>query len=161
MNKSNARLLYSALAVGAIVGSFFSPFISVANGLSPMVNSNEPDVNRNMSKPQLHVGMVTMPVACTSLDEALGSATGMTGGSSNESQETIMGKMQNMTSTSGLNATDNNLTEAVMQDCCAIMICKITYASITTRMYCTMETIQNAKSRLNAFGRASLLLCLI
>jgi hypothetical protein len=58
-----------------------------------------------MSKPQLHVGMVTMPVACTSLDEALGSATGMTGGSSNESQETIMGKMQNMTSTSGLNAT--------------------------------------------------------
>jgi hypothetical protein len=48
--------------------------------------------------------MVTMPVACTSLDEALGSATGMTGDSSNESQETIMGRMQNMTSTSGLNA---------------------------------------------------------
>jgi hypothetical protein len=57
-----------------------------------------------------------MPVARTSLDEALGSATGMTGGSSNESQETIMGKMQNMTSTSSLNATDNNLTEAVMQE---------------------------------------------
>ena len=116
MNKSNARLLYSALAVGAIVGSFFSPFISVANGQSPMVNSNETDVNRNMSKPQLHVGVVTMPVACTSLDEALGSATGLTGDSSNESQETIMGRMQNMTLTSGLNATDNNLTEAVMQE---------------------------------------------
>jgi hypothetical protein len=49
MNKSNARLLYSALAVGAIVGSFFSPFISVANGQSSMVNRNENDVNRNMS----------------------------------------------------------------------------------------------------------------
>ena len=57
-----------------------------------------------------------MPVACTPLDEALGSATGMTGESRNESQETIMGRMQNMTSTSGLNATDNNLTEAVMQE---------------------------------------------
>jgi hypothetical protein len=85
-------------------------FISVVNGQSPMVNSNETGVNHNMSKPQLHIGMVTMPVACTSLDEALGSATGMTGGSSNETQETIMGRMQNMTSTSGLNATDNNMT---------------------------------------------------
>ena len=81
-----------------------------------MVNSNETDVNRNMSKPQLHVDMVTMPVACTSLDEAFGSATGMTGSSSVESQETIMGRMQNMISASGLNATDNNLTEAVMQE---------------------------------------------
>jgi hypothetical protein len=60
--------------------------------------------------------MVTMPVACTSLDEALGSATGMTGSSGNESQETIMGRMQNMISASGLNSTDNNMTEAVVQE---------------------------------------------
>ena len=116
MNKSIARLLYSALAVSAIVGSSFSPFISVANGQSPVVNSNETNVIHNMSKPQLHIGMVTMPVACTSLDEALGSATGMTGSNSNESQETIMGRMQNMISASGLNATDNNMTEAVVQE---------------------------------------------
>lgn len=116
MNKSIARLLYSALAVSAIVGSSFSPFISVANGQSPVVNSNETDAVYNMSKPQLHIGMVTMPVACTSLDEALGSVTGMIGSSSNESQETIMGRMQNMISASGLNATDNNMTEAVVQE---------------------------------------------
>jgi hypothetical protein len=116
MNKSIARLLYSALAVSAIVGSSFSPFISVANGQSPVVNSNETDAVHNMSKPQLHIGMVTMPVACTSLDEALGSVTGMIGSSSNESQETIMGRMQNMISASGLNATDNNMTEAVVQE---------------------------------------------
>ena len=116
MNKSIARLLYSALAVSAIVGSSFSPFISVANGQSPVVNSNETDAAHNMSKPQLHIGMVTMPVACTSLDEALGSVTGMIGSSSNESQETIMGRMQNMISASGLNATDNNMTEAVVQE---------------------------------------------
>lgn len=116
MNKSIARLLYSALAVSAIVGSSFSPFISVANGQSPAVNSNETNVIHNMSKPQLHIGMVTMPVACTSLDEALGSVTGMIGSSSNESQETIMGRMQNMISASGLNATDNNMTEAVVQE---------------------------------------------
>lgn len=116
MNKSIARLLYSALAVSAIVGSSFSPFISVANGQSPVVNSNETNVIHNMSNPQLHIGMVTMPVACTSLDEALGSVTGMIGSSSNESQETIMGRMQNMISASGLNATDNNMTEAVVQE---------------------------------------------
>lgn len=116
MNKSIARLLYSALAVSAIVGSSFSPFISVANGQSPVVNSNETDAVQNMSKPQLHIGMVTMPVACTSLDEALGSVTGMIGSSSNESQETIMGRMQNMISASGLNATDNNMTAAVVQE---------------------------------------------
>jgi hypothetical protein len=88
----------------------------VANGQLPVVNSNETNVIHNMSNPQLHIGMVTMPVACTSLDEALGSATGMTGSNSNESQETIMGRMQNMISASGLNATDNNMTEAVVQE---------------------------------------------
>jgi hypothetical protein len=88
----------------------------VTNGQLPIVNSNETNVIHNMSNPQLHIGMVTMPVACTSLDEALGSATGMTGSNSNESQETIMGRMQNMISASGLNATDNNMTEAVVQE---------------------------------------------
>ena len=63
----------------------------MANGQLPVVNSNKTNVIHNMSNPQFHIGMVTMPVACTSLDEALGSATGMTGSNSNESQETIMG----------------------------------------------------------------------
>ena len=116
MNKSIARLSYSAVAVSAIVGSSFSPFISAANGQSPVVNSNETDAVHNMSKTQLHIGMVTMPVACTSLDEALGAVTGMIGSSSNESQETIMGRMRSMISSSGLNATDNNMTEAVVQE---------------------------------------------
>jgi hypothetical protein len=114
MNKSDASLLYSALVV--IVGSFFSPFISIASGQSPTGNSSATGTNQNISEPQLHIGVVTMPLACTSLDEVLGSVTGVTGIGGNESQETITGRMQNMISASGLNATDNNMTEAVVQE---------------------------------------------
>jgi hypothetical protein len=116
MNKSDASLLYSTLVVVAIVGSFFSPFISIASGQSPTGNSSATGMNQNISEPQLHIGVVTMPLACTSLDEVLGSVTGVTGIGGNESQETIMGRMQNMISASGLNATDNNMTEAVVQE---------------------------------------------
>ena len=116
MNKQDASLLCSALVVVAIVGSFFSPFITIAKGQSPTGDDNVTAMNRNISEPRLHIGVVTMPLACASLDEVLGSVAGVTGIGGNESQETIMGKMQNMTSTSGLNATDNNLTEAVMQE---------------------------------------------
>jgi hypothetical protein len=116
MNKLNARLLYSALAVSAIVGSFFSPFISLANGQSPAGTNNVTGMSQNISEPQIHIGVVTMPLACTSLDEVLGSVAGVTGSGGNESQETIMASMQNMISSGGLNATDNNMTEAVMQE---------------------------------------------
>jgi hypothetical protein len=116
MNKSIARLLYSELVVVAIVGAFFSPFISIANGQSPTGNNSVTGMNQNISEPQLHIGVVTMPLACTSLDEVLGSVAGVTGIGGNESQETIMGRMQNMILTSGLNATDNNMTEAVVQE---------------------------------------------
>ena len=116
MSKPDASLLYSALVVGVIVGSFFSPFISIANGQSPTGNDNETGMNQNMSEPQLHIGVVTMPLACTSLDEVLGSIAGVTGSGGNESHETIMAKMQNMIFAGGVNATNNNITEAVMQE---------------------------------------------
>jgi hypothetical protein len=116
MNKSNARLLYSALAVSAIVGSFFLPFISLANGQPLTGTNNVIGMSQNISEPQIHIGVVTMPLACTSLDEVLGSVAGVTGSGGNESQKTIMASMQNMISSGGLNATDNNMTEAVMQE---------------------------------------------
>lgn len=73
-------------------------------------------MSQNISEPQIHIGVVTMPLACTSLDEVLGSVAGVTGSGGNESQKTIMASMQNMISSGGLNATDNNMTEAVTQE---------------------------------------------
>ena len=116
MNKPDVGLLYSALAVSAIVGSIFYPFVSIANGQSPTINDNQTNINQNMSEPQLHIGVVTMPLACTSLDEVLGSVEGATSDGGNESQGTIMDRMQLMMSASGLNATDDNMTGAVMQE---------------------------------------------
>lgn len=116
MNKPDASFLYSVLAASAIVGSFFSPFISMANGQTPTVNDNQTNINQNMSEPQLHIGVVTMPLACTSLDEVLGSVESVTSVGGNESRGTIMDRMQSMMSASGLNATDDNMTEAVVQE---------------------------------------------
>ena len=116
MNKPDAIFLYSVLAASAIVGSFFSPFISMANGQTPTVNDNQTNINQNMSEPQLHIGVVTMPLACTSLDEVLGSVESVTSVGGNESRGTIMDRMQSMMSASGLNATDDNMTEAVVQE---------------------------------------------
>jgi hypothetical protein len=100
MNQLNASLLYSVLTVTAIVGSFFSPYLSVANGQSPigMMNGNKTDIGQSMSMPQNNLGVVTMPVTCTSLGEILRSVTGMTGGDANESQKNIMDMMQKMMS---------------------------------------------------------------
>jgi hypothetical protein len=120
MNNPNASLLYSVLAVSAIVGSFFSPYLSVANGQSPMgmMNGNETDMGQNMSMPQSNLGVVTMPVACTSLGEILGSVTGMTGGGGgdNESQKNIMDMMQKMMSGGDLGGIGKNITGADVQD---------------------------------------------
>ena len=71
---------------------------------------------KSMSEPQLHICVVTMPLACTSLDEVLGSVEGVTSDGGNESQGTIMDRMQLMMSASGLNATEDNMTEAVVQE---------------------------------------------
>ena len=124
MNKPNASLYYSVLAVTAIVGSFFSPYLSVANGQSPppppssppstgMMNGNEIGMGQNMSIPQSNLGIVTMPVTCTSLGEILRSVTGTTGGGDNESQKNIMDMMQKMMSGGGIG---NNMTGTDMQD---------------------------------------------
>lgn len=103
MNKPNASLLYSALAVTAIVGSFFSPFVSVATGQPTENNlmdlitrydgSNETaDENMmmmgegmmgsesaNMSSMPFNMGVFIMPMTCTSPNELLGSMFGMFG----------------------------------------------------------------------------------
>ena len=88
----------------------------MANGQTPTVNDNQTNINQNMSEPQLHIGVVTMPLACTSLDEVLGSVESVTSVGGNESRGTIMDRMQSMMSASGLNATDDNMTEAVVQE---------------------------------------------
>lgn len=126
MNKQHTNLMYSALIAGALIGSFFSPYVSVANGQSPMDpmsmmdgdGYNETDMSQNMSMPQLNMGVVTMPVVCTSLDEILGSIGGMTGGGGgdNETQDQVMGMLQKMMSGGGLDGMDNNMTEADMQE---------------------------------------------
>ena len=125
MNKQHTNLMYSALIAGALIGSFFSPYVSVANGQSlmdpmSMMNGNgynETDMSRNMSMPQLNMGVVTMPVVCTSLDEILGSIGGMAGGGGdNETQDQVMGMLQKMMSGGGLDGMDNNMTEADMQE---------------------------------------------
>jgi len=120
MNKQHTNLMYSALIAGALIGSFFSPYVSVANGQSPMdlmsmMNGN--GYNETDTMPQLNMGVVTMPVVCTSLDEILGSIAGMTGGGGdNETQDQVMGMLQKMMSGGGLDGMDNNMTEADMQE---------------------------------------------
>ena len=127
MNKPNASLYYSVLAVTAIVGFFFSPYLSVANGQSPppppssppstgTMNGNEIGMGQNMSIPQSNLGIVTMPVTCTSLGEILRSVTGTTGGGDNESQKNIMDMMQKMMSGGDLGGIGNNMTGTDMQD---------------------------------------------
>ena len=52
--------------------------------------------SQNISEPRLPIGVVTMPLAFTSLDEVLGSVAGVTGIGGNESQETIAARMLDM-----------------------------------------------------------------
>ena len=117
MNEQHTNLMYSILIAGALIGSFFSPFISVANGQSPtdlmsLINGNDSNMSQNMSMPRLNMGIVTMPVVCTSLGEVLGSITGMTGVGSNESQENIMDMVQKMMP----GGMTDNMTNADMQE---------------------------------------------
>lgn len=145
MDKPNASLLYSALAVTSIVGSFFLPYLSVANGQSPknmmsmMNGNNETDMSQNMAMPQMNMGIVTMPVACTSLGELLGSITGMTGaGGGNESQQNIMDMMQKMVS----GGMGSNMTEADMQEMHQAMNMKkgVDMQHIMNMQFCSLMT---------------------
>jgi hypothetical protein len=132
MIKQHTNLLYSALIAGALIGSsFFSPYlILAANAQSPtdlssmMMNGNETGMSQNMSMPQLNLGMVTMPVVCTSLEEIFRSVAGMTGlaanattggGGANETQA-IMDMMQEMMSGGALGGMNSDMTTAEMQE---------------------------------------------
>ena len=134
MIKQHTNLLYSALIAGAMIGSsFFSPYlISVANAQSlmdlsnMMMNGNETGMSQNMSMPQLNLGIVTMPVVCTSLEEIFRSVAGMTGlaanattgdGGGNETQA-IMDMMQEMMMSGGAlgGMNHSNMTAAEMQE---------------------------------------------
>lgn len=134
MIRQHTNLLYSVLIAGALIGSsFFSPsLILAANAQSPMdlssmmMNGNETGISQNMSMPQLNLGIVTMPVVCTSLEEIFRSVAGMTGlaanatttggGGGNETQA-IMDMMQEMMSGGALGGMNNsNMTTAEMQE---------------------------------------------
>lgn len=131
MIKQHTNLLYSALIAGALIGSsFFSPYlISVANAQSPMdlssmmMSGNETGMSQNMSMPQLNLGIVTMPVVCTSLEEIFRSVAGMTGlaanattGDGGNETQAIMDMMQQMMSGGALGGMNHNMTAAEMQD---------------------------------------------
>lgn len=130
MNKPYAGLLYSALAVTAIVGSFFSPFVSVAigqtteNELMDLITryggSNETDdenmmmmgegmmgsESANMSSMPFNMGVFIMPMMCTSPNELLGSIFGMFGSADGDSANDGMG---------GDNATQNMMMDMMRQ----------------------------------------------
>ena len=124
MNKQHTNLMYLALIAGALVESLFSPYLSVANAQSPMdqmstMNGNETAMSQNITMPKLNMGVVTMPVVCTSLGEILGSVAGLTSGGGNETQDGVMDLMQMLTSGGVLNMTEadtqemRNMTEGV------------------------------------------------
>jgi len=120
----DTNLMYSALIAGALIGSsLFSLYLPVANAQSlmdqmSMMNGNETSTSQNMTMPQLNLGVVTMPVVCTSLGEVLGvlgSAVNMTlggGGVGNETQEDIMDMMMQEIMPGGV----SNMTEADIQE---------------------------------------------
>jgi hypothetical protein len=103
MNRPNASLLYTALVAMATVGSFYIPFISVANGQPTQNNlmdliaefggNNETDDENmmmmgngmmgsegtNMSSMPFNMGVFVMPMTCTSPNELIGLMSGMIG----------------------------------------------------------------------------------
>ena len=106
MNKLSTSFMYTALIVTALVGSFFSPIASVANGqslsdLMSMMNGNGDnetedgmmmgdmmmgDDNGNISMTPFNMGVMVTPMMCTSPNELLGAFSGMLGGGSNATE---------------------------------------------------------------------------
>ena len=106
MNKLSTSFLYTALIAAALLGFFFSPLVSVANGqslsdLMSMMNGSSDnetedgmmmgdmmmgDDNGNMSMTPFNMGVMVTPMMCTSPNELLGAFSGMLGGGSNASE---------------------------------------------------------------------------
>jgi hypothetical protein len=127
MNRPNASMLYSALIITALVGSFSIPFISVANGQTTQENlmdlipgfsgNNETDdqdmmmlgdgmmgsETANMSSMPFNMGVFVMPMSCTSPNELLGSMTSM------------FGSADGAGGTGGDNATENMMMNMMRQ----------------------------------------------
>ena len=124
MNKLSTSFMYTALIVTALVGSFFSPIASVANGqslsdLMSMMNGNGDnetedgmmmgdmmmgDDNGNISMTPFNMGVMVTPMMCTSPNELLGAFSGMLGGGSNATENG-----------NGDNATDQMAINMVQQ----------------------------------------------
>jgi hypothetical protein len=160
MNRSNTSVLYSALAFTAIVGSFFLPaFLLVANGQSPMdmmsnmmmgdngdnktgngmmqmMGRNGMMMGGNMSNEPFKMGVMVMPMMCTSPNELLGAFSGMLGGNptlngtgnvdnATEQMSMDMMRQQMMMMGSG-GGSDNgmgNMSEAHLQQMMEMAIC--------------------------------------
>ena len=106
MNKLSTSFMYTALIATALVGSFFSPIASIANGqslsdLMSMMNGNGDnetedgmmmgdmmmgDDNGNISMTPFNMGVMVTPMMCTSPNELLGAFSGMLGGGSNSTE---------------------------------------------------------------------------
>lgn len=149
MNKLSTSFVYTALIATALVGSFFSPIVSVANGqslsdLMSMMNGNGDnetedgmmmgDDNGNMSMTPFKMGVMVTPMMCTSPNELLGAFSGMLGGGSNatengngdnatEQMAMNMVQQQMMMAGGGLDGGMENMSEAHMQQMMNMAIC--------------------------------------
>jgi hypothetical protein len=154
MNKLSTSLLYTALIATALVGSFFSPYVSVANGqslsdLMSMMNGNGDnetedgmtmgdmmmgDDNGSKSMMPFNMGVMVMPMMCTSPNELLGAFSGMLGGGSNatengngdnatEQMAMNMMQQQMMMAGGGLDGGMGNMSEAHLQQMMNMAIC--------------------------------------
>lgn len=150
MNKLSTSLLYTALIATALVGSFFSPFVSVANGqslsdLMSMMNGNGDnetagrmmmgDDSGNMSMMPFNMGVMVTPMMCTSPNELLGAFSGMLGGGSNttengngdnnatEQMAMNMMQQQMMMAGGGSDGGMENMSEAHLQQMMNMAIC--------------------------------------
>lgn len=149
MNELSTSFVYTALIATALVGSFFSPIVSVANGqslsdLMSMMNGNGDnetedgmmmgDDNGNMSMTPFKMGVMVTPMMCTSPNELLGAFSGMLGGGSNatengngdnatEQMAMNMVQQQMMMAGGGLDGGMENMSEAHMQQMMNMAIC--------------------------------------
>ena len=149
MNKLSTSFMYTALIATALVGSFFPPFVSVANGqslsdLMSMMNGNGDnetedgmmmgDDNGNKSMTPFNMGVMVTPMMCTSPNELLGAFSGMLGGGSNatengngdnatEQMAMNMVQQQMMMAGDGLDGGMENMSEAHLQQMMNMAIC--------------------------------------
>jgi hypothetical protein len=130
MNKLSTSFMYTALIATALVGSFFSPIASVANGqsmsdLMSMMNGNGDnetedgmmmgdmmmgDDNGNMSMTPFNMGVMVTPMMCTSPNELLGAFSGMLGGG--DSNATENGNGDNATEQMAMNMVQQQMMMA-------------------------------------------------